>query len=305
MTPMQPNAIETPEQVWQHICGDFELRLPLIVSAMTEQFEHDSDERSPEEYRQDNGDNRLKAIVEIEMDYTAKTAEMFYQACCEIWEIQDRQKSKTFFQAISKYCLLPFFKQQRQAVCRQLKQKNSQEIGPGKRDAAIGRYADYLASLKFKWKNRFSIEERNSEYAKRRDLDSSQHARVEKDLRILKTAEYDDGSRAHKPGPKGRLEEKFVEFAGRLWKEGQSTKGRVSNQKLLEIASSLDKERYTPPKDYLEKKVAEELRDFNSKNARTASGPITCWKLLVTNKDKDLIAGMRKLLSRCAGHIPN
>jgi len=302
---MQPNAIETPEQVWQHIYRDFELRLPLIVSAMTEQFEHDVEERSPEEYRQDNEDNRLKTIVEIEMDYTAKTAEMFYQACCEIWEILGCQKSEAFFQAIFNYCLLPLFKQRGQALRRQLKRRGSQEIDSGKLDAAIGRYADYLASLEFKWRRRLVIEERNSKKAKRRDLDLSQRAVVEKDFGTPKTTECDDGSRTHKPGPERKLDEKFVECAGRLWGKNQDTKRRVSKQKLLTIADCLDKKGYTPPKNYLEKRVADELKDFNSKNARTASGSITCWKSLVNSGDKNFVAGMRKLLSRCAGHLPD
>jgi hypothetical protein len=105
-----------------------------------------------------------------------------------------------------------------------------------------------------------------------------------------------------KPGPTPRLPADFVVLAGEMWiermhKSGQAT---VTNEQLGEIASELDAKGYVPPAQYLERKYANELKSYNSRNSNSKTGPIMTWTALIATPEKDHVRGMRKLLSRCA-----
>jgi hypothetical protein len=103
-----------------------------------------------------------------------------------------------------------------------------------------------------------------------------------------------------------RLSREFVQFVGKLWLDArrQSIAAKVTHNQLTAIAIELDKNGYTPPAKYLEKKYADALKEFNSHNSNSQRGPIKTWSQLVEIADKDHLRGMRKLLSRCSKNKP-
>jgi hypothetical protein len=109
------------------------------------------------------------------------------------------------------------------------------------------------------------------------------------------------GPSTRKPGRPPRLDRSFVECAGALWQKVISEgHGGVPIDKLRRIATVLDSSNYLPPSAYLERKFEKELKAFNSRNSNSKIGPIKTWSELVSRGDKDLLRGMRRLLSRCA-----
>ena len=107
-----------------------------------------------------------------------------------------------------------------------------------------------------------------------------------------------------RPGRKPRRSNVFVVFAGNLWKNAISqTQGQVSAAQLREIAASLDASEYLPPSDYLEGKVVQQLKTFNSHNSNSKRGPLKTWAQIVSSDDKDFLRAVRRLLSRCAEQI--
>lgn len=119
------------------------------------------------------------------------------------------------------------------------------------------------------------------------------------------------GPNTRKPGRPPRLDRSFVECAGALWQKVISDGHcSVPIDKLRQIATALDSCNYLPPSAYLERKYEKELKAFNSRNSNSKIGPIKTWSDLVSRGDKDLLRGMRRLLSRCAekvddGHPPS
>jgi len=110
-------------------------------------------------------------------------------------------------------------------------------------------------------------------------------------------------SRQQKPkrfGPPPIRPSKFVEFAAALWQKSLDRNEKVNDQALSELALRLDEKGFLPPTKYLEGRCARELRAFNSRNANSKIGPIMTWSRLVKDGDKDIVRGMRRLLSRCA-----
>jgi hypothetical protein len=109
-----------------------------------------------------------------------------------------------------------------------------------------------------------------------------------------------------KPGRARTRPPEFVNVAANLWIQAiqQSDQTKVTAEQMKLIALSLDEQGYVPPAKYLERKAANELREFNSKNSRSEVGPIQTWSRLVAVGDKDHIQGMRRLLSRCAETLP-
>lgn len=105
---------------------------------------------------------------------------------------------------------------------------------------------------------------------------------------------------ARKPGRTPRLDQEFLVFAGTLWRNALANAPTVSDDKLVKIASSLDAATYLPPVIYLEAKYAQELKRFNSRNSNSKNGPVKTWSQLISLDDKDLLRGMRRLLSRCS-----
>jgi hypothetical protein len=107
-----------------------------------------------------------------------------------------------------------------------------------------------------------------------------------------------------KPGRKPRIREEFVLYAGRLWQKAISCEGgTVTIGRLREIAVALDQAGYLPPAAYLEGKIAEEIKLFNSRNSNSKNGPVKTWFELISRGDKDHVRGMRRLLSRCSRRL--
>jgi hypothetical protein len=112
-----------------------------------------------------------------------------------------------------------------------------------------------------------------------------------------------------KPGRIPRVAQAFVVCAGTLWRKAMSdSHSRVPDDRLEQIASALDAAGHLPPSALLEGKFAQELKAFNSRNSNSKTGPVKTWSRLISLGDKDLLRGMRRLLSRCArkfdkGHL--
>jgi hypothetical protein len=119
-----------------------------------------------------------------------------------------------------------------------------------------------------------------------------------------KALEADGSPCGRLPGRPLKLTPDFVQAAGKLWRQAQSQSapGRctVAAEELVAIALSLDSKGHTPPADYLEKNCAADLKEFNSNNSNSKTGPIKTWSQLVHYGDKGHVRGMRRLLSRCA-----
>lgn len=89
----------------------------------------------------------------------------------------------------------------------------------------------------------------------------------------------------------------FAHLAGNLWFERERADSKIAQ--LRKIASELDAKGYKPPAKYLlEKKYAEALRAYNRDDRHKS---VKTWVQLVATADKDLLYGMRRLLSRYAG----
>jgi hypothetical protein len=99
-----------------------------------------------------------------------------------------------------------------------------------------------------------------------------------------------------------KLAKEFTDSAAALWHSAMLlAKGKVvSNRQLAEIAVKLDERGYVPPADYLEESHAQQLKTHNRRNSHSRIGPVKTWSGLVSLADKDLLRGMRRLLSRCA-----
>jgi hypothetical protein len=116
-----------------------------------------------------------------------------------------------------------------------------------------------------------------------------------------------------RPGRPPRLASDFVDFAGELWLTNQHRNSRSrSNAKaqlkatdgeLGAMAALLDGKDYVPPAKYLERKAADDLKSYNSRNSNSKTGVIKTWSQLVSVADKDHLRGMRRLLSRCAKKV--
>jgi len=141
-------------------------------------------------------------------------------------------------------------------------------------------------------------------------ISNSQHELQEWELatkaarsRLQASGHLSEGTKGQKTGGRpAKLTVDFVEFAGRLWRKAKADNGgrSVSSQQLSEIASELDQRGYKDPSRYLTKRCATELKNFNSRNSNSKTGPIKTWSALVSKDDKDHLRAMRKLLSFCA-----
>lgn len=99
----------------------------------------------------------------------------------------------------------------------------------------------------------------------------------------------------------------FDRFVAPLWTSGKSRTGRVSN--LHDIAIKIDSVGFGYPSDYLEHKAATALKEFNSKNSKTKSGPIKYAAELVTRAKTQptslgpILRGLQKRLSRAESKV--
>lgn len=74
--------------------------------------------------------------------------------------------------------------------------------------------------------------------------------------------------------------------------------GRVSLDRLFQIAQILDEDGYSKPSAFLEGKMAKKLNRHNQKNGHSKTKKIMTWTDLVTSRDKRWIRAMRKTLLR-------
>jgi hypothetical protein len=164
MNPAPLEVISTPEQAWNLMSDDFVLRNTRMTIGMTEQFQEDIEKIESELRRTGRSGTGLQKCIELELKHTDDDAGKLYQACCDVWETQGRQRCRAFFQAIADYCLYPMFKKRRAAVIRRLKRIDGSE----QRDDFVCQFVNHSRALQAEWDIRLEIESRNREYFERR-----------------------------------------------------------------------------------------------------------------------------------------
>jgi hypothetical protein len=149
-----------------------------------------------------------------------------------------------------------------------------------------------MQQLEHKWKMRLEIEAKEWEY--RTAIDPS----TAPDETLRQNIVPDSKS----PQSNSALSD-FDALAGQSFQEhlcGRAQRGRVSSEDLLKIAIILDDAKFVPPLELLERKARAQLAEYNSKNARRKPGPILTWRQLVESRNRVLLRGMRRRLSRAA-----
>jgi hypothetical protein len=105
-----------------------------------------------------------------------------------------------------------------------------------------------------------------------------------------------------KLGRTPKLPLEFVNFVGTLWLERD--RGEAKTTQYRKIALAIDAKGWGPPAKYLEGEWAEKLNTYNSHHSNSKPGPVKTWAQLVATANKhQLLRGMVKLLSRCAGRV--
>jgi hypothetical protein len=98
------------------------------------------------------------------------------------------------------------------------------------------------------------------------------------------------------------LPPEFVNLAGTLWLTRDTAEPKTAQ--LRKIAALLDAKGWGPPAKYLEGEWAEKLKTYNSHHSTSKAGAVKTWAQLVATANKhQLLRGMAKLLSRCAGRV--
>jgi hypothetical protein len=282
---------------------DVTLRQSLMTRGFNEQRQKDLLALGFEDRQKGNAGYYLPARIELEIRDTDDRAQALYDACCEVWEIHGLTRTRAFYRAILDNCLETLFSVRRACVQAELTRRDKLMNAPGRSSAALGSLARRMQQLRSTWNTKLEKEARDSEIRER----LARERTIQFPLTPVSSAPGGTKVQAFpksKAGRKRRLQQEFIAFARRLWREKQGSTRRVSATDLRWIADQLDMSGYTPPADYLETKAAKDLKGNNSKKAHSRAGAILRWSDLVARGDKESIRAMRKTLSRCAGKLP-
>jgi hypothetical protein len=99
----------TPAEAWKLVEQDFLLRLSLVTREWNTEHLNAVNALASETERRGNAAYYFPARVDLEIEIENRRAEWCVQACCEIWEIQGRTKSRALYRAIFNSCLTPRF----------------------------------------------------------------------------------------------------------------------------------------------------------------------------------------------------
>jgi hypothetical protein len=277
-------------------------------------------------------------VLKMKQESADEWARRVYEIYCDVWQKQGNNKCAAFVRAVSVRAVLPTFRARTGAITGEFSLFATRTSFPSSiRDATLRVLQLNMLRLEDRCRRRLEIEAKECEHAEqlamlaqdttqRRDK-ATEHTPTRKlsGPNLQPPAREDDQARASnrsifeadprlerkKPGRSPKLCQPFVIYAGTLWRKAISENhSKISLDQLRQIASALDAADHRPPSAHLEGKCAQELKSFNSRNSKSKIGPIKTWSELVSRGDKDLLRGMRRLLSRCAekvddGHPPS
>ncbi len=277
-----PQSIDA---TWNQI--DHELvghKLSLISSDLQPRAFSDENRVRSELRQTGNGGGLASQLVTVHVQLTDEWIARTYEAYCETWHTQGKQKSAAFIRAVFQGALVPLVAIRQSATLSHFARTQGHSCA-----IAGGYLVRSLTKLRGAWWDKLEIEAEACKYLARQPLSQE-------------TNDATHGTARTRFGRPARLDLNFVDIAGKLWLDAKekSRNTTVDGDRLAQIASELDARGYLPPSEYLEKSCAEQVKAFNSRNSNSKSGVIKTWKCLVLIGDKDHVRGMRRLLSRCA-----
>ena len=110
----------TSDQAWARISRKFEPMRTLIYSGMLRKWESEIEALQARRCRMAHG-QYLRALADLEGNYTEELGERLFVGCCELWNQQGLAESENFFQSMWNFCLTPLFKERRRMVISRLK----------------------------------------------------------------------------------------------------------------------------------------------------------------------------------------
>jgi hypothetical protein len=168
-----PHVISTSNQAWRLIEADYKLRLSRVAHGNAEEHQKAMNMLFAETRKRGNPAHLGPAWVEMEIADTNKRAEWSYQACCEVWEVQSRPKSRVFFRAVFDWCLQPIFATRESSFkhALELHQTRTRCTIPQGNSAILGHMKREMDHLRSDWNKRLEIDTRNNEYQRGAALD--------------------------------------------------------------------------------------------------------------------------------------
>jgi len=231
-----------------------------------------------------------------------------YDIYCDVWKLQGQEKSADFLRTLRDNIVESAVHVRMKAEIHHLTSiwKNNGYPAIEVLRAQLTAFERAMQRLEHRWKTRLEIEAKEWEYGaaigpSRKDTASNENiqksdAALREETPPLKIL----GSKL--PQSTAALSD-FDAFAGQSFQEHLSSRakrGRVSSEDLLKIAIILDDAKFVPPLEHLERNARAQLAEYNSKNARRRPGPILTWRQLVESRNRVLLRGMRRRLSRAA-----
>jgi hypothetical protein len=273
------------DATWNQI--DHELvghKLSLISSELQPRTFRDENRVRSELGQTGKGGRLTSQLVKVHVQLTDEWIGRTYEAYCETWHTQGKQKSAAFIRAVFQGALVPLVAVRQSATLSHFARTQGHSSA-----IAGGHLVRSLTRLRGAWWDKLEVEAGERKYPAKRPFSQPKIG-------------VTHGAARTRFGRPARLDPNFVDIAARLWLDAKekSENGTVVDDRLAQIASELDASGYLPPSEYLEKSCAEQIKAFNSRNSNSKSGVIKTWKCLVSIGDKDHVRGMRRLLSRCA-----
>jgi hypothetical protein len=273
------------DATWNQI--DHELvrhKLSLISSDLQPRTFRDENRVRSELRQTGKGGGLASQLVTVHVQLTDEWIGRTYEAYCETWHMQGKQKSAAFIRAVFQGALVPLVAVRQSATLSHFAHTQGHSCA-----IAGGHFVRSLTKLRGAWWDKLEVEAEACKYPAKQPLFQQKN-------------DVTHGTARRRFGRPARLDLNFVDIAGKLWLDAKqkSRNTTVDDDRLVQIASELDASGYAPPSKYLEKSCAEAVKAFNSRNSNSKSGVIKTWECLVSIGDKDHVRGMRKLLSRCA-----
>jgi hypothetical protein len=298
------------------------LRLTNLAEEMHTQTEADERRIQFENRGNLNGNAVLSLVLKMKQDRADEWAQRVYEIYCEVWQTQGHVSSAAFVRAVYLRGIVPVLRAQTGAIAFEFSGFADRTSFPATiRDAHLLSLRLNMQRLESRWQRRVEIEAKELEHAEataRLSVQTLQTPYVATtktppltgtEVNPQSSGEESPlttpvlGTRLNRkrPGRSPKLAQPFVSHAGMLWRNAISdSHAKVSDDRLRQIASALDAAGHLPPSAYLEGNCAQELKAFNSRNSNSKTGPVRTWSRLLSLGDKDLLRGMRRLLSRCA-----
>jgi hypothetical protein len=153
----------TSDQAWELIRDDVTLRLNLIVPELGEEFHPQiiaiyAGERQSDSYY-------ANARVKLELRQMDRRAERYFEACCEAWDVQGRPRSRAFFSAVLRHCLIPLFDLREGFFLHDL-EKRHPRLG-STFSLYRGHFKREKGKLLARWANKIEIAMRDNEHQER------------------------------------------------------------------------------------------------------------------------------------------